>query len=174
MHARVRRSLLSGPGAEREELVKRLQATLLGAALATAITPRASAQASPPPPPQDLPPVTITGTRERELLSETPASVGVIGEEAIRRTAPTHPQQILSQVPGVAVAVTNGEGHATAIRQPFTTSPLYLFLEDGLSIHSAPLSIGAPTVSSVGQCSRRRGRSKRCKKNVSFGDPPNQ
>jgi outer membrane receptor protein involved in Fe transport len=58
----------------------------------------------------------------------------VIGDRAIRETAPTHPQQILSQVPGVAVAVTNGEGHTTAIRQPFTTSPLYLFLEDGLPI----------------------------------------
>jgi outer membrane receptor protein involved in Fe transport len=30
------------------------------------------------------------------------------------------------------VAVTNGEGHSTAIRQPFTTGPLYLYLEDGI------------------------------------------
>jgi outer membrane receptor protein involved in Fe transport len=90
----------------------------------------------PPQTSENLPAVTVTGTREKELLSETPASVGIIGEQAVRQTAPAHPQQILSQVPGVAVAVTNGEGHTTAIRQPFTTSPLYLYLEDGLPIRA--------------------------------------
>ena len=39
---------------------------------------------------------------------------------------------ISSNVIAVIVAVTNGEGHTTAIRQPFTTNPLYLFLEDGI------------------------------------------
>ncbi|NBO77649.1 MAG: TonB-dependent receptor, partial [Betaproteobacteria bacterium] len=39
--------------------------------------------------------------------------------------------------PGVAVSVTNGEGHTTAIRQPFTTAPLYLFLEDGIPTRAA-------------------------------------
>jgi outer membrane receptor protein involved in Fe transport len=82
------------------------------------------------------PAVVVTGTRERELLNETPASVGVIEGETVRQDRPTHPAQILGQVPGVAVAVTNGEGHATAIRQPFTTSPVYLFLEDGIPIRS--------------------------------------
>jgi outer membrane receptor protein involved in Fe transport len=76
--------------------------------------------------------VTVTGTREKRLLSETPESVGIIGEQDIRRTGPMHPQQILGQIPGVAVGVTNGEGHTTAIRQPFTTGPLYLYLEDGI------------------------------------------
>ena len=42
----------------------------------------------------------------------------------------------MGQMPGVAVAVTNGEGHTTAIRQPFTTSPVYLFLEDGIPSRS--------------------------------------
>jgi outer membrane receptor protein involved in Fe transport len=42
----------------------------------------------------------------------------------------------MNQVPGVAVGVTNGEGHTTAIRQPFTTSPVYLFLEDGIPTRS--------------------------------------
>ena len=43
---------------------------------------------------------------------------------------------MMSLVPGAAVGVTNGEGHTTAIRQPFTTSPVYLFLEDGIPIRS--------------------------------------
>ena len=85
---------------------------------------------------QTLDTVIVSASREAQLLSETPASIGVIGEGAVRSVGATHPQQILSQVPGVAVSVTNGEGHTTAIRQPFTTAPLYLFLEDGLPIRA--------------------------------------
>jgi outer membrane receptor protein involved in Fe transport len=119
-----------------EEFVGHLQSVLARATLLAATAASAHAQSSAQREAHELAPVTVTGTRERELLSETPASVGLIGDRAIRDTAPTHPQQILSQVPGVAVAVTNGEGHTTAIRQPFTTSPLYLFLEDGLPIRA--------------------------------------
>jgi outer membrane cobalamin receptor len=83
-----------------------------------------------------LPDVVVTGTREGTSLNETPAAVGVIPKGSIERTRPNHPSQLLGQVPGVSVAVTNGEGHATAIRQPFTTNPVYLFLEDGIPIRS--------------------------------------
>ncbi|MBM3531283.1 MAG: TonB-dependent receptor [Alphaproteobacteria bacterium] len=96
----------------------------------------AIAQAQQAPQPQALPEVTVTGTREKELIVETPASIGVIPGETVRLDRPSHPSQIVSQIPGVAVAVTNGEGHTTAIRQPFTTSPVYLFLEDGIPIRS--------------------------------------
>lgn len=84
----------------------------------------------------ELAAITVTGTREKTLLSETPVSIGAITSETIRETAPLHPGQLLGQIPGVAIAVTNGEGHTTAIRQPFTTSPLYLFLEDGIPIRA--------------------------------------
>ncbi len=88
-------------------------------------------------PPSDKEPsfldaVTVTGSREQTQLMQSSASVGIITESAIRTTGPMHPQQIISQVPGAAVAVTNGEGHSTAIRQPFNTNPVYLFLEDGV------------------------------------------
>lgn len=86
--------------------------------------------------PEPLAPVTVTGTRERKLLAETPASVGLIRKDEIDAVGPMHPQQLLGQVPGVAIAVTNGEGHTTAIRQPYTTSPLYLFLEDGIPVRA--------------------------------------
>ena len=86
--------------------------------------------------PSALSVVTVTGSREKTLLLQTPASVGVISGQEIGRTGPMHPQQILGQVPGVAIAVTNGEGHSTAIRHPFTTSPLYLYLEDGIPIRA--------------------------------------
>ncbi len=83
-----------------------------------------------------LPEVSVTGTREKELIVETPASIGVISGETIKLDRPNHPSQIMSQIPGVAVAVTNGEGHTTSIRQPFTTGPVYLFLEDGIPSRS--------------------------------------
>ena len=100
--------------------------------------------------------VTVTGTREAERLAETPASVGTLSEQAIRLVAPTHPQQILGEIPGVAVGVTNGEGHTTAIRQPFTTSPVYLFLEDGVPVratgffnHNALYEVNIPDASGI-------------------------
>ncbi|MDX9740661.1 MAG: TonB-dependent receptor [Gammaproteobacteria bacterium] len=100
--------------------------------------------------------LTVTGTREAESLLQTPASVGIVQEDAIHFAAPSHPQQIMSQIPGVAVAVTNGEGHTTAIRQPFTTSPLYLFLEDGVPTratgffnHNALYELNVPAASGI-------------------------
>ena len=49
------------------------------------------------------------------LLLLTPALLGVIGAQDIQRIGPMHPQQILGQVPGVAIAVINIEGYSAAI-----------------------------------------------------------
>lgn len=103
-----------------------------------------------------LAPVTVTGTREQTPLAETPSAVGIIERDAIDMARPSHPQQLLGQIPGVAIAVTNGEGHTTAIRQGFTTSPLYLFLEDGIPIratgnfnHNALYELNLPSAGGV-------------------------
>src|SRR5574343_147013 len=80
--------------------------------------------------------VTVTATREGQLVSETPATIGVIKEKTLREVKPTHPSEIMSQVAGVWFNVTGGEGHQTAIRQPLTTSPVYLYLEDGVPTRS--------------------------------------
>jgi outer membrane receptor protein involved in Fe transport len=103
-----------------------------------------------------LAPVTVTGTREQTLLSETPSAVGIISRQAIEQNRPSHPQQLLGQIPGVAIGVTNGEGHTTAIRHGFTTSPLYLFLEDGIPIratgnfnHNALYELNIPSAGGV-------------------------
>lgn len=115
----------------------------LACALAFPLAAPVLAQTSPAPDasqavvePSVLNTVTVTGSREQTQLMQSPASVGVISQEAIRQTGPMHPQQIISQVPGAAVAVTNGEGHTTAIRQPFSTNPVYLYLEDGIPIRA--------------------------------------
>ena len=78
----------------------------------------------------------VSGSREPTPLAETPASVGTIKGETLRADKPAHPADVLGQVPGVYVSITNGEGHQTAIRQPVTTSPVYLYLEDGVPVRS--------------------------------------
>lgn len=76
--------------------------------------------------------VTVTGTREGELKSETPASVSVLRGDAIDTIQPAHPSELMNRVPGMAVMQTTGEGHVTGIRQPISTAPVYLYLEDGI------------------------------------------
>src|SRR5690606_16357094 len=68
--------------------------------------------------------------------SEVAASVGVIGASALREAGASHPSEIMGRVPGVWVNATGGEGHMTAIRQPLSTEPVYLYLEDGVPTRS--------------------------------------
>ncbi len=79
---------------------------------------------------------TVTGTKEKVSIDETPATVGVVSAEEIEEVRPTHPSEVAGRVPGVHVNVTGGEGHMTAIRQPISTSPVYLYLEDGIPTRS--------------------------------------
>lgn len=105
---------------------------------------------------ETLPEVVVTAIREEQRLGEVPASVGILKPSTIRFAAPSHAQQLLGQVPGVALSTTNGEGHTTAIRQPFSTSPLYLFLEDGIPVrptgffnHNALYELNIPQAGGV-------------------------
>ena len=83
-----------------------------------------------------LPEVVVSTSREAQLASSTPLSVGVIREQEIRETRGHHPSELVNHVPGVFVSNFGGEGHATAIRQPITTKALYAYLEDGVPIRS--------------------------------------
>ena len=78
----------------------------------------------------------VTASREKERRVEIPMAIGVIGGEEIRQVKPAHPSEIMNRIAGVWVNVTGGEGHMTAIRQPITTDPVYLFLEDGIPSRS--------------------------------------
>src|SRR5690606_21404434 len=78
----------------------------------------------------------VSVSREVQRRSEIAASVGVVSGEALREARPAHPSEVLGQVPGVWVNQTGGEGHMAAIRQPQTTNPVYLYLEDGIPTRS--------------------------------------
>lgn len=81
--------------------------------------------------------IVVTTTREGALKAETPASISVVGAEMIDIVRPAHPSEILGRVPGITVQQTNGEGHITGIRQPIGTSPVYLYLEDGVPVRAS-------------------------------------
>ncbi|MBF0248865.1 MAG: TonB-dependent receptor, partial [Alphaproteobacteria bacterium] len=80
--------------------------------------------------------VTVTGTREAELITQTPATVSTVTGVKIREIKPTHPTELFNRLPGVYVSTTNGEGHKASIRHPNTTNPVYLYLEDGIPTRS--------------------------------------
>ncbi|MEW5927745.1 MAG: TonB-dependent receptor [Gemmatimonadota bacterium] len=80
--------------------------------------------------------IVVSASREAQRRAETPATVHAVGGAAIRAAMPAHPSEIASRVPGVWIGAAGGEGHKTAIRQPLTTKPVYLFLEDGVPTRS--------------------------------------
>ncbi len=84
----------------------------------------------------DIPQITVTGTREETLKSEVPETVDVIDEKEIDEVKPGHPSELLNRIPGVHVNVTGGEGHMLMMRQPITTKPVYLYLENGIPTRS--------------------------------------
>ena len=80
--------------------------------------------------------ITVTGTREGSAKAESTATIGSVKQKTIDEVRPAHPSEIGNRIAGVYINVTGGEGHMTAIRQPVTTSPVYLYLEDGIPTRS--------------------------------------
>ena len=80
--------------------------------------------------------VVVTTTGVRQARSEIAATVQSVDRSTIDRLKPSHPSEIMSRIPGVWLNTTSGEGHMTAIRQPLTTDPVYLYLENGVPTRS--------------------------------------
>jgi len=74
----------------------------------------------------------ITATRELQSRTATSTTIDAVSGAEIARTRPSHPAQLLNRVAGVHISELSAEGHSTAIRQPLTTKPMYLYLEDGV------------------------------------------
>ncbi len=80
--------------------------------------------------------ITVTGTREETPRSETAETTDALDKKIIDDVKPAHASELLNRIPGVRVNVTGGEGHMTSIRQPMTTKPVYLYLENGIPTRS--------------------------------------
>ena len=77
-------------------------------------------------------PVVVSATRERQRRADASATIDVLSGADVREARASHPAQLLKRIPGVYVSQLSGEGHSMAIRQPITTKPMYLYLEDGV------------------------------------------
>jgi iron complex outermembrane receptor protein len=77
-------------------------------------------------------PVVVSATGERRHREEGSVSVEVLDGIEVRRTRAAHPAALMNRIPGVHVSELSGEGHSMAMRQPITTKPMYLYLEDGI------------------------------------------
>ena len=77
-------------------------------------------------------PMTVSATRELRRRDEGSATIDVMDGAEIRRTRAAHPSGVMNRIPGVHVSELSGEGHSMSMRQPITTKPMYLYLEDGI------------------------------------------
>jgi iron complex outermembrane recepter protein len=77
-------------------------------------------------------PTVVSATRERQRREEASATIDVLDGAEVRRTRASHPSMLMNRLPGVHVSDLSGEGHSMSMRQPITTKPMYLFLEDGV------------------------------------------
>ena len=84
----------------------------------------------------ELDPIVVSATGESERLSRMPVAMGTVRRDELASARPAHPAEIMNRMAGVWVNVTGGEGHTSAIRQPMTTDPVYLYLEDGIPSRS--------------------------------------
>ncbi|HEX6631414.1 MAG TPA: carboxypeptidase-like regulatory domain-containing protein, partial [Gemmatimonadaceae bacterium] len=81
-------------------------------------------------------PTVVSASRERQRRADASATIDVLDGAELRAARPSHPADVMNRLAGVHVSVLSGEGHSMAIRQPITTKPVYLYLEDGVPTRS--------------------------------------
>lgn len=82
--------------------------------------------------------ITVTGTRDEARLGDTAASIGILDQQTIKDINAPHSADLLNRIPGVFINQlgSTGQGTSAAIRQPITTNPVYLYLENGVPTRS--------------------------------------
>jgi iron complex outermembrane recepter protein len=88
---------------------------------------------------QVLDEVVVSGSRTATKLSETPMSIGAVGNAAIQRTKPKTIGEVINRIAGVSWNDLGNEQHSMGIRQPNSTNAVYQYLEDGIPIR--PLGV---------------------------------
>ena len=82
--------------------------------------------------------IVITATQTKTKLKDRAESIGVVGEQVLEDTNPTHAADVLNRIAGVNIVQlgSGSQGVAAAIRQPISYGPVYLYLENGVPIRS--------------------------------------
>ena len=81
-------------------------------------------------------PTVVSATREVQRRTDQSSTIDVLDGSSIREVRAAHPAGIMQRLPGVHATQLSGEGLSMAIRQPITTKPMYLYLEDGVPTRS--------------------------------------
>lgn len=79
----------------------------------------------------------VTASRGVQLRKDAPVSIQPISARMIQETKPTLLPELINKVPGVLMTNLNNEQHSMSIRQPMTTAPYFLYLEDGIPVRPA-------------------------------------
>ena len=100
--------------------------------------------------------IVVTALGEGQLRSDVAATIASIDRARIEEINPAHPSELMGSISGVWVNQTSGEGHMTAIRQPLTVNPVFLFMENGIPSrstgffnHNALFEINVPQAENV-------------------------
>lgn len=103
-----------------------------------------------------LAPTIVSATREIQRRADASATIDVLDGAELRHARPSHPADVMNRMAGVHVSTLSGEGHSMAIRQPITTKPMYLYLEDGIPTratgffnHNALYEINVPQAAGI-------------------------
>ena len=82
--------------------------------------------------------IVITATQAKTKLKDRSESIGVVGEQTIEDTNPTHSADVLNRIAGVNIVQlgSGSQGVAASIRQPISYGPVYLYLENGVPVRS--------------------------------------
>lgn len=79
----------------------------------------------------------VTASRGVQLRKDAPVSIQPISSKTIYETKPMVLPELINKVPGVLMTNLNNEQHSMSIRQPMTTAPYFLYLEDGIPVRPA-------------------------------------
>lgn len=80
--------------------------------------------------------IIISASRENQERKDAPIAITTISSQLIKETKATSLEQVLNKVNGVYMVDLGNEQHSMAIRQPLSTSSLFLYLEDGIPIRT--------------------------------------
>ncbi len=80
--------------------------------------------------------IIVSGSRDAQRRADVPVAVNVISKATINETKATRLDQLVNKVPGVFMVDLGNEQHEMAVRQPLSTSNLFLYLEDGIPIRT--------------------------------------
>lgn len=86
----------------------------------------------------NLEPVSVTGLREEQKISEQALSISTKEDKEIKLDQVIFQKDLLNSMAGVRIEQTTSViGHKTAIRTPSTTSPYFLFMQDDIPVQSS-------------------------------------